>query len=250
VAVSDAKARGEAAPALAQQVMLRYAAFLGGSDHDAAMRVLTPTGAAPKADSAATIIGPIMAGMLVLFVFFMGGNGAQSIIKEHEEGTLGRLFTTPTSQLGIVGGKFLAVFFTLVVQTLVLLGASALLFRIAWGQPLAVMLSAFCLIICATGFGIMLMSFVKDTRQTGPVLGGVITITGMLGGLMTNGIANIPPIMDTVSLSMPQGWALRAIKLCLAGGSVGDVLLPAVVMTILGAAFFLVGLALFRRRFA
>jgi ABC-2 type transport system permease protein len=230
--------------------MLKYAAFLGGFEHDAALQALPPRSAGPKPASGASLIGPIMAGMLVLFVFFMGGNGAESIIQEHEEGTLARLFTTPTSQLGILGGKFLAVFFTLVVQTLVLLGASALLFHIAWGQPLTVLLSTLGLIVCATGFGVMLMSFVKETRQTGPVLGGVLTLTGMLGGLMTNGIANIPPVMDTVSLSMPQGWAMRAMKLCLAGATMTDVLLPVVVLTVLGGAFFVIGLSLFRKRFA
>ncbi len=230
--------------------MRSYAAYLQGSDHAAALRVISPSGSSQPSNAGASLIGPIMAGMMILFVFFMGGNGAQSIIKEHEEGTLARMFTTPASQFGILGGKFLAVFCTLVIQTVVLLLASALLFHITWGQPLSVAASAFGLTLCATGFGVMLMSFIKETRQTGPILGGVLTVTSMLGGLMSNGLPNIPPVMDTISLSMPQGWAMRAMKLCLAGDSLGAVVVPVLVMTALGVVFFLIGLSLFRRRFA
>ncbi len=212
--------------------------------------MISPNGAGGQSSSGAKLIGPIMAAMLVLFIFFMGANGAQSIIKEHEEGTLARLFTTPMPQLGVLSAKFLAVFFTLIIQALVLLVVSALLFGISWGKPLPLVLTVFCLVVCATGFGLMLMSFVRETRQTGPVLGGAITVTGMLGGLFSNGIPNIPAVMDTVSLSMPQGWALHAMKQCLAGAGLGPVLRPSLVMVVLGLIFFLVGLALFRRRFA
>jgi ABC-type multidrug transport system permease subunit len=128
--------------------------------------------------------------------------------------------------------------------------ASALLFHIAWGQPISVVASAFGLVLCATGFGVLLMSFIKETRQTGPILGGVLTVTSMIGGLMSNGLPNVPPVMNTVSLTMPQGWAMRAMQLCLAGSPPGALLVPVLVMIALGVVFFLVGLSLFRRRFA
>jgi ABC-2 type transport system permease protein len=195
------------------------------------------------------MMGPIMAGMMILFVFYMGANGAQSIIREHEEGTLARLFITPASALTILAGKFVGVFVTLVIQTTVLLIASALVFRISWGRPLSVVLATLSLIIVATGFGVMLMSFIKSTRQTGPILGGVLTLTGMVGGLFSNGIPNVPEVMDKVALSMPQGWAMHTWKLTLSGSSAGTILLPMFVMLILGAVFFMIGLSLFRRRF-
>jgi len=195
------------------------------------------------------MIGAIIAGMLVCFFFFMGANVAQSIIREHEEGTLARLFTTPASAMMVLAGKFVGVFVTLVLQTTVLLGASALIFHISWGKPLPVGLATLGMIVAATGFGVMLMSFIKNTRQTGPVLGGVLTLTGMLGGLLTNGIPNIPEVMDTIALTMPQGWAMHAWKLSLAGSGAGVIVLPVLVSVILGALFFAVGLTMFRRRF-
>jgi ABC-2 type transport system permease protein len=239
----------ETNPNVGEQAALQYAAYLQSSSHASALHIVSPTGTGQKETSGFTLMGPIMAGMMVFFVFFMGANGAQSIIREHEEGTLARLFTTPASMSEILGGKFVGVFITLIIQTTVLLLASALLFHISWGEPLSVVLATLGLIVAATGFGVMLMSFIQSSRQTGPVLGGVLTITGMLGGLFSNGMPDIPEAMDKVSLSMPQGWAIHAWKLSLAGNSASAIIFPVLVLVVLGAIFFTVGLILFRRRF-
>ena len=236
-------------PNLSQRAAMQYAAYLDSSSHGEALLVKSPTGESEQAESRLSMMGPIMAGMLVFFVFFMGANGAQSIIREHEEGTLARLFTTPTSVSMILAGKFAGVFTTLVIQTVVLLAASALLFQISWGKPLSVGLATLGLIVAATGFGVMLMSFIKNTRQTGPVLGGVLTITGMIGGLFSNGMPNLPEVVNKVALSMPQGWAMQAWKLSLAGNDAASIVVPAIVLLVLGAIFFAIGLTLFRRRF-
>ena len=236
-------------PTVTEWATVQYAAYLNSSSHDAVIHIVSPSGETNQAESGPTIIGPIMAGMLVFFVFFMGANGAQSIIREHEEGTLARLFTTPMPQLAILGGKFVGVFVTLVIQTVVLLAASAVIFHISWGEPLSVALTTLGLIVAATGFGLMLMSFIKNTRQTGPVLGGVLSLTGMVGGLFTNGIPNVPEAMDKISLSMPQGWALHAWKLSLAGSGAGTILFPTLVLVTMGMLFFFVGLTMFRKRF-
>jgi ABC-2 type transport system permease protein len=191
-----------------------------------------------------------MAGMMIFFVFYMGANGAQTIVREDEEGTLARLITTPTSNAAILGGKFLGVLIALILQTLVLLAAAILLFRINWGRPLSIVLVTSGMIVAATGFGIMVMSFVKNSRQTGPVLGGVLVISGMLGGLFTNGIPNLPAAFDKVMLSMPQGWAMHAWKLTIANASPANVLLPTAIMVLMGVVFLVVGIMFFRRRFA
>jgi ABC-2 type transport system permease protein len=196
------------------------------------------------------MIGRIMAGMMIYFAFFMGALSAESIIREDEEGTLERLFTTPTSQAAILGGKFTAVVLALIVQVVILLVAARLIFGIGWGEPLTVGLITLGLIVVAAGFGVFLMSFVKTTRQTGPIMGGILTVTGLLGGLFISGVPNLPEAFDTVRLSMPQGWALHAWELTLDGAGVGQVLVPVAVLLSLGALFFGIGVILFRKRFA
>ena len=83
-----------------------------------------------------SIIGPIMGGMMVFYAFFTGTSTAQSILREEEERTLPRLFTTPTSQATILTGKLLSVFMTVCVQVIVLIVAAHLIFGIQWGDIL------------------------------------------------------------------------------------------------------------------
>ena len=260
VVAQQFQAWGEAAGGVVAQeaaaAAQAYAAWLqsSGQDHESGMSPLLQT-RAPAAEEEpaggdAGMFGGIMVGMIIFFAFFMAANTAESIVREDEDGTLQRLFTTPTSRAAILAGKFTSVVLNLVVQVIILLVAAGLLFGINWGQPLAVVLVTLGLIVVAAGFGVLLMSFVQNTRQTGPVMGGVLTVTGMLGGLFATGVPDLPQVFDTIRLVMPQGWALYGWELALHGSSAGEVLLPVAVMTGLGALFFGIGVSLFRRRFA
>jgi ABC-2 type transport system permease protein len=206
--------------------------------------------AAPKTDSTSTLMARVMAGMLIFFAFFGAASSAQSILTEDEEGTLARLFTTPTSRTTILFGKFVGVFIIVIVQSIVLLSASSIVFRITWGQPLTLVLVTIGLVVIATGFGLLVMSLIKTARQSGPVLGGALTVTGMLGGLFTVAVPNMPDTFKTVTLFMPQGWALRGWLSTIDGASPVDVLLPVSAMLLLGIAFFAIGVTIFRKRFA
>jgi ABC-2 type transport system permease protein len=247
----------EVGPGLAQEVAQEYAAWLEASDHHhdqqeraSGLEVRAPTLQEGNRDRPLGMIEPIMASMMIFFVFFIGANAAESIVREDQEGTLARLFTTPTARASILGGKYTAVVGTLLIQILVLLLVSSLLFGIRWGRPLPVALLALGLIACAAGFGVLLMSFVRTTQQAGPVMGGVLTIGGMLGGLFTSGIPNLPAAFERVTLVTPQGWALRGWKLAMAGGAASDVLVPVLVMLDTGLLFLALGVIVMRRRFA
>jgi len=240
---------------VAGQIAQSYAAWQQSSRHEEKkaipdMVIVSPAGEVQASVQKAVPIGLIVAGMITLFVFFIAGYGAESIIREDEEGTLGRLFTTPISQAFILSGKFLAVVVTLCIQIALLLLVSALIFGISWGNPVTVILVSSGLIVAAAGFGIMLMSFIKNSRQTGPVMGGVMTLLGMLGGLFSVAIPNLPSSVDKITLVTPHGWAMQGWKLALAGSSPIQAILPVFVLFLMGFAFLAIGVILFRRRFA
>ena len=223
----------------------------GGEGQSAGPRIMEPSGKEQQADVDRTaMVGPIMAGMTVFFLFFMAANSSQTIITEDENGTLSRLFTTPTSRGLILAGKFLGVFLILIIQAALLLISSHYLFGITWGNPGSVVLTALGNIILAAGFGILLMSLIKSTRQTGPVLGGVLTITGMLGGLFTTGIPNLPEFLDRARLIVPQGWALKAWEASLSGAGPTAAAAGFLEMAGIGVVMFAVGAVVFNRRFA
>lgn len=235
----------------------RYASWLeSSSDHHSStgvggpLHVRSPSAEDGQNAAGQSLIGPVMAGMMVFFVFFIGANGAQSIVRESEEGTLSRLFTTPTSRASILGGTLIAVFISLALQVGVLIGASAWLFDIRWGDPLAVASTSLGTIVIASGFGVLLMSFVQNTRQAGPVMGGLMTVMGMLGGLFTTGIPSLPEAFDTVNLIVPHGWALRGWKLVLSGAPMAEVIATMGIMVGTGLALFGAGVVVLHRRFA
>jgi len=198
-----------------------------------------------------SIVGPIMGGMMIFYAFFTGTSTAQSILKEEEERTLPRLFTTPTSQATILTGKLLSVFMTVCVQIIVLLIAARFIFGIQWGEPLSVILTAVGIIFSASAFGIFINSFLKNTKQAGVLFGGVLTVTGMLGmiSIFAMGAPGAARLGDTVSLLVPQGWAIRGLMQSMNGEPVSAVLVTCLVSLVWSAAFFIIGVMRFNRRY-
>jgi ABC-type Na+ efflux pump permease subunit len=197
------------------------------------------------------IVGPIMGGMMIFYAFYTGTASAESILQEEEERTLPRLFTTPTPQATILGGKLLAVFLTVLVQISVLLAAARLLFGIYWGQLVPVSLVVIGIVCCSSAMGVFINSLLKDTKQGGVVFGGVLTLTGMVG--MIRIFAMGSPIASglggMVSLIVPQGWAVRGLLQAMNAEPVGSVLLTMIVMLTWSLVFFVTGVMRFNRRY-
>ena len=199
-----------------------------------------------------SIIGPIMGGMMIFYAFFTGASTAQSILKEEEERTLPRLFTTPTSQATILSGKLLAVFLTVSAQVIVLLVAAHLIFGIQWGNFASVALTAVGIILSASSFGIILNSFLKNTKQSGVVYGGFLTVTGMVGmiSIFAIGSPSAARLGNTVSLLVPQGWAVRGLMQSMNGEPVSALLGTTLALLVWSAVFFAIGVWRFNKRYA
>ncbi len=246
--------------ALAGQVVDEYLHISLAQNDDpekALLDIRSPASTAPVDRSTETsntllrIIGPIMAGMMVFYAFYTGTSTAQSILKEEEERTLPRLFTTPTSQATILTGKFLAVFMTVLVQIIVLIIASNLIFGIRWGEYTPVALIAAGTVFSASSFGIFVNSFLKSTRQGGAVFGGVLTVTGMLGmiSIFASGSPTAAVMSDTVSLLVPQGWAVRGLQQAMNGQPLASILISFLGLLAWSVVFFTVGVLRFNKRY-
>jgi len=208
-------------------------------------------GESETGDPLQKMMGLTMAGQMIFFAFFTGAYSMMSILDEAEEGTLARLFTTPTDRTSILTGKFVAVLITVILQGVVLMVAGRLAFGINWGDPAGVALALAGQVIAATGLGVLLISFVKSTRQGGPVLGGGLTTLGMLGGLFTANIpGGMPAAFNAIANFIPQGWVLKTWRMALDGQPATDLLVPFLVLTAMGVVMFTIGAMLFRRRFA
>lgn len=241
-----------AIPVLIQRYTDWYAGFQRAFFHTpnkAALVVRSPAGGQGGSGSFQAVISLLMAGQLIFFSFFTGAYAMTSVLEEAEEGTLARLFTTPTDRTIILAGKFLAVLFTVLLQGGVMLLLGRLLFGVHWGAPASAALALLGQVIAAVGLAVLLVSLIKTSKQSGAIFGGGLTALGMLGGLFTTNIA-MPASFNAIANFIPQGWVLKAWKLSITGQPAGELVLPFLVLLGMGLVMFILGAALFRRRFA
>ena len=241
--------------ALAGQVVQEYLEFSLVDTEDPAavlLDVRLPQGSKESENTLAQIVGPIMGGMMIFYAFYTGTTAAESLLKEEEELTLPRLFTTPTPQGIILTGKFLYVFLTVLVQVTTLLLAARLIFKIEWGELAAVALTALGIVISASSAGIFINSMLKSSKQGGVIFGGVLTLTGMIGmiSIFTMNSPGSARLAGTASLLVPQGWAARGLLQSIDGEPLSAVLLTFLVLMAWSVVFFVVGVWRFNRRYA
>jgi len=100
-------------------------------------------------------------GMALMFLMYTVTYGALSLLFENRNGTLARMLISPTRVSDVLGGKVTGIFLTAVLQLLILIGGTSLLFRLEWGNPLAVIALVLAASFAATGWGMILAAFLK-----------------------------------------------------------------------------------------
>jgi hypothetical protein len=133
-----------------------------------------------------------------------------------------------------------------------LLIAADLIFGIRWGQLPSISMVAIGIVCAASSFGIFVNSMLKSTRQGGIVFGGILTMTGMIGmiGIFAMGSATGHKLSNTVSLLVPQGWAVRGLLQAVNDQAPFNVLLSMLVLFGWSLVFFVMGVWRFNRRYA
>ena len=252
ITVSEALEQAEAGEMAYEQISPLIEQYVEASqptyDQDFLLDVQNPADTR-KESPMASLIGPIMGGMMIFYAFFTGVSSAESILREDEEGTLSRLFATPTSRRQILTGKFLSVGLTVFMQVVVLIIAARIIFSIHWGKLPVVMLFVTALVSTATTLGILICSLIKNTKQSGVIFGGLMTLLGMVGmiNIFTGKVESDQ--FGIVPLFVPHGWAARTMLSAMGGASIVDVLPSVLVLFSMSVFFFLVGVWRFQKRY-
>jgi len=195
------------------------------------------------------VASQVLIGMMLFFMLFGAATPAHSVLEEHRNGTLSRLFTTPTPRSIILSGKFLAVFVVVLVQAAILLLAGLLLFKAGWGEPGPVVVLTVCSAIVAASLGLVTVSFAKTVGQAGAVSSAIFVFLGLLSGNFTGTIVTSGPFA-TIRRISPVGWLLEGWSKLLYGGSWGSIALPVLVALAFAVVFFTISVFFFRRRYA
>lgn len=195
------------------------------------------------------VAGSVLAGMMVFFMMFAAMNVARTILDEEEEGTLPRLFTTPTPLTQILGGKFLSIFATVLVQSVLLLLAGLLIFGAHWGGLPQVVLLALVGAAMSAGLAVLLISTVRNKRQAGSISAGVFLVLALFGGNFTGTVSN-SGFLGVMQRVVPNGWLVRGWITTMNGGGLRNVVIPLLAAAGFAVVFFAIGTLRFRRRFA
>jgi ABC-2 type transport system permease protein len=202
-----------------------------------------------KTENEVSVTGAILSGMMVFFMFFGAANVARTILTEQHDGTLPRLFTTPTRHGLIIGGKFVSVFVTVLAQAVVLLIAGRLIFGIDWGRIDAVVLLTLVAAGVAGGLALLIIAFAKTPAQAGAIGSGIYLVLALLGGNFT-GTAQTSGTYAVVQKLTPNGWLIQGWDTAMRGGGALDIRWQVLVPLGFAVAFFFFAVLKMRRRFA
>jgi ABC-2 type transport system permease protein len=189
--------------------------------------------------------------MGIFFLVFAMMDGTRSILDEDREGTLDRLISTPTSHGQILLGKIFGVFLTGMVQFIVYVIASRLLFNVNWGSSIVgLALMTLVTVAAFTSLGAFIAAFARDANQANIFGSTVALVSAALGGNFTSPF-NFPEWLNFLSKFTVNRWSIDGFAdLTLFNLGVGEVLPEIGVLLAIAAVFFVLGLWQFRRRIA
>lgn len=144
---------------------------------------------------------------LILFVFLMSMMGGIGLIEARRLGVIRRILSTPTSARSVLFGQGISRLGISLVQALVIMLGSALLFDVRWGDPVAAALLLVAFALVGTGAAMLLGATLRTEQQavaTSLLLGLSL---GALGGAMVP-IEFFSDVMRTVAHLTPHAWAL------------------------------------------
>jgi ABC-2 type transport system permease protein len=186
-------------------------------------------------------------GQLVLFMFLTSLTGSVELVISRQLGISRRMFATPTGPWTIIGGESLARIVFAILQGLFIVGASAILFGVGWGDPVAVAAILVVYALVAGGASMIVGSYASTPSQAGALGPALGLVLALLGGAMVP-LEVFPPAMQTVARLTPHAWAMDALAAVVnAGEGVGSVLPQLAVLLAFAGLFFAIAVHRFRR---
>ena len=151
------------------------------------------------------------AGMGVMYLLFTVSHGANRFLQERQEKTLARMLQSPAKRWHITGGKFLGIYLMGLLQFMVIIAVSTLLFRVNWGNPLGVALVTIGATFASTGVGLVIAASAKTAESASAVGTFVVLSMAALGGSMFPTFA-MPPWMQALAKITINSWAIEGFN--------------------------------------
>jgi ABC-2 type transport system permease protein len=203
----------------------------------------TPSGQAVKFD----VLALLAPGMALMFLMYTVSYGGRMLLNERNQGTLPRLLVSPTTATQVLGGKMIGIFLTGAAQMFILIEGSTLLFKLQWGDDLAVAALVLAAVFGAVGWGMLLTAIAKTPGQVSAIGSAMMLTFGILGGTFIN-MDNMPVWFRYISKLTPNAWGVDGFTTLALGGGLHDILTPILALLAMGLLLFAIAVFLFSRR--
>jgi ABC-2 type transport system permease protein len=183
---------------------------------------------------------------LLLFTFLSALTGAVWLIETRRLGMARRMLSTPSSTRTILFGIMLGRWAIVLMQSLVIVLFSWLIFSVNWGDPLATTTIILSFSLVAVGAGLLIGTLVSSEQQAAPIGMIIGLVFAAIGGSMEP-LQYFPATMRKIAHITPHAWANEAFNHLLAkGGGLTGVWSD--VLVLCAYAVVLLGLATWRLR--
>jgi ABC-2 type transport system permease protein len=246
VAVTQLLSSGRISPQNAQAVgtaMGVSQASLSAQSSSITLNNETPSGKAVNFD----VLALLAPGMALMFLMYTVSYGGRTLLNERNQGTLPRLLVSPTTAVQVLGGKLVGIFLTGAAQMLILIGGTTLLFKLQWGDSLAVLALVLAAVFGAVGWGMLLTAVAKTPGQISAIGSAMMLTFGILGGTFIN-MDNMPVWFRAITKLTPNAWGVDGFTTLALGGGLHDILTPILALLAMGLLLFAIAVVLFSRR--
>ncbi|HTY89430.1 MAG TPA: ABC transporter permease [Candidatus Acidoferrum sp.] len=181
---------------------------------------------------------------LMMNLLLFGGN---TLAAERQNGIIKRLAISPVTRFGLIGGKIYGLTLLGIVQVVFFLVVGRFAFHVNLGANLpAVLLVLLVFAWVAGSLGVLVGSLLTAHDRVIGVCVLASLLMGALGGCWWP-LEIGPPVMKTISLCLPTGWALQGLHQVISfGNGFGTVLEPVAVLLGFGAVANLLAARFFR----
>ncbi len=184
---------------------------------------------------------------VVLFIFLTSLVGAAELVTTRPLGISRRMLASPTGPWTIIAGEGLGRLALALFQGAFIVLASALLFGVRWGDPVATTAIIVVFSFVGAGAAMLVGSIASNPSQAGALGPALGLILALLGGAMVP-IEVFPAAMQTLARVTPHAWAIDAFRsMLLKNASLAQILPDLAVLAGFGVVLSGVAVIRFRR---
>jgi ABC-2 type transport system permease protein len=169
------------------------------------------------------------------------------LIETRRFGITRRMLASPTSVRSILVGETLGRYAISLLQGVLIVGGTALLFQVDWGNLVTTAVVVTLFGLAATGAAMVMGSVLQNAAQAGAMGVFLGLVLAAVGGCMVP-LEIFPPVMNRIAHLIPHAWAIDALNASITTGAGPAQLVTELSVLAAFAAALLVGATILLRR--